>query len=63
MAVLGLVAVVVLVGAAGYFGLSAADTGSSHTVTTCAPAAAPQCKGTGNTTAATPDATLLALAR
>lgn len=50
LAVLGLVAAVVVVGAAGYVGLSAVSTGTSHTVRTCAPATSVQCEKDGNLT-------------
>ena len=52
LAVLGLVAAVVVVGATGYVGLSAVQGGTSHTIRTCAPAHSIQCEKDGNLTGA-----------
>ncbi len=50
LAVVGLVAAVVVIGAAGYVGLSAVSSGTSHTIRTCAPATSVQCEKDGNLT-------------
>ena len=44
LATVALIAVVAVAGAAAFVALSATGTGTSHTVTTCAPPTAPQCE-------------------